>query len=350
MLEPPAIPPDSILSTVYAAYGLPMTQVTFLPLGADLDTAVYRVDAPGAAYFCKLRRGDFSELPVTLLKYLSDQGIAEIIAPLVTQAGGLWAEPDSLYPYRLILYPFVEGKSGFEVELSLRNWADFGAAMRRIHVTPLPQNLGSQIAVEDFSPYWRDRVRAIFRQIDSQTLTDPIAHKLVGYLNEKRAPIFDLLNHAERLAEILARRKHDFVLCHADIHPGNLFIDNTGRLYIVDWDYPALAPRERDLMFIGGGQGYVNVTDAEEEIRFFQSYGAVEIDPVAMAYYRCERNIVEIGVECPRVFSPEVGDQNRQLSYDIVTWLFLPGSSVEMAYKSLNRLDDKSALWEVPWL
>ena len=342
MLEKPDVRDETILSAIRAAYDLPITQVTFLPLGADLDTAVYRADTAESAYFCKLRRGDSNQISVALPKYLSDQGIAEIIPPLVTLTGELWAEPAELAPFRLILYPFVEGKSGFDVALSEQNWVDFGAAMRRIHGTPVSSHLAAQLMKEDFSPYWRDKVRAVFRQIDTETFSDPISIKLVDFLREKRAVIFDLLEHAERFAAQLTACEHNHVLCHADIHPGNLFIDTTRRLFIVDWDYPALAPKERDLMFIGGGQGYVSVTDAEEEARFFGGYGAVEIDPLAMAYYRCERNIVEIGVECPRVFSEaggqEVGEQNRQLSYDIVTWLFLPGSSVEMAYKSLGKL------------
>lgn len=342
MLEKPDIRDEILLTAIRSAYDLPITQVTFLPLGADLDTAVYRADAVDAAFFCKLRRGDPNEISVALPKYLFDQGIGEIIPPLVTRSGGLWAEPAELAPFRLILYPFVEGKSGFDVALSEQNWADFGAAMRRIHNTPVPAHLAAQMIREDFSPYWRDIVRGVLQRIDADEFTDSIARKLVDYLGQKRTVILDLLEHAERFATLLAARTQPFVACHADIHPGNLLIDASGRLFIVDWDYPTLAPKERDLMFIGGGQGYVNVKDAEEEARFFRSYGEVEINPLAMAYYRCERNIVEIGVECPRVFCPEVGDQNRQLSYDIVTWLFLPGSSVEMAYKSLGRLAQKS--------
>ena len=39
------------------------------------------------------------------------------------------------------------------------------------------------------------------------------------------------------------------------IGAGNLLIDAKGSLYIVDWDHPIMAPKERDLMFVGGGVG-----------------------------------------------------------------------------------------------
>jgi hypothetical protein len=58
MLEKPAIPDELILSRLQDEYHLHNAQLTFLPLGADLNTAVYRVvtDAK-TAYFLKLRKG-----------------------------------------------------------------------------------------------------------------------------------------------------------------------------------------------------------------------------------------------------------------------------------------------------
>jgi spectinomycin phosphotransferase len=36
-------------------------------------------------------------------------------------------------------------------------------------------------------------------------------------------------------------------------HAGNVVVGADNELTIVDWDEPILAPKERDLMFIGGG-------------------------------------------------------------------------------------------------
>jgi spectinomycin phosphotransferase len=80
----------------------------------------------------------------------------------------------------------------------------------------------------------------------------------------------------------------EYVLCHSDIHAGNILMEATGALYIVDWDNPILAPKERDLMSIGGGQ-FGNVHTAQEEALFYRGYGQTQIDPVALAYYRYER-------------------------------------------------------------
>src|SRR5512147_3024064 len=116
MLERPPIPDDKIISALQAEYGLAAAEFTFLPVGADLNTAAYRlVDRQGGAFFVKLRRGTFDETSVTLPRFLSDRGIAQIIPPLLSLSGSLWARLDDC---TLILYPFVEGRNCYEVELS----------------------------------------------------------------------------------------------------------------------------------------------------------------------------------------------------------------------------------------
>ena len=71
---------------------------------------------------------------------------------------------------------------------------------------------------------------------------------------------------------------------------------------------------------------------------FYRHYGQASIDPVALAYYRCERNLIDLSVECPHIFSSTLSDQDRALSLEIITWLFLPGGSIEMAYKAADRV------------
>ena len=72
-------------------------------------------------------------------------------------------------------------------------------------------------------------------------------------MKSKRSEITHILERAEKLASELQSKPMEFALCHTDIHGGNILVGNTDDLYIVDWDDPLLAPKERDLMFIGGG-------------------------------------------------------------------------------------------------
>src|SRR5688500_9997598 len=127
MLEKPDIKDELIISQLQEEYGLHVAELTFLPLGADMGTAVYRVVADdGTAYFLKLRKG-FDEITVTVPLFLKSQGIQEIIAPFETKSNKGWAD---FGEYKMILYPFIEGKDGFEMELSDHLSRNLGTALK----------------------------------------------------------------------------------------------------------------------------------------------------------------------------------------------------------------------------
>lgn len=163
MLEQPDIQDERIIACLQDEYGLLVIQVAFLPLGADLNTAVYRAVAEDETpYFVKLRRGVFDETAVVLPKFLSDQGIGQIIAPVATKTGQLWGSLDA---FKVILYPFVEGHNGYEVDLSDRQWGEFGAALKRIHTAVVPPALIGRIQRETYSPRWREIVKTFLARI-----------------------------------------------------------------------------------------------------------------------------------------------------------------------------------------
>jgi spectinomycin phosphotransferase len=336
MLEKPDLQDEKIVTCIQDEYELPVIQVAFLPLGADLNTAVYRVVADDeTAYFVKLRRGVFDEIAVALPKFLGDQGIVQIIAPLATKTGQLWASLDA---FKLIFYPFVEGHNGYEVDLSDRHWGELGTALKRIHTAVVPPALIRRIQQETYSPQGRETVKRFLERIEEDVFDDPVAIKLAAFLKAKRDEILDLVGRAERLALVLQARSPEFVLCHSDIHAGNILIDVNGALYIVDWDNPILAPKERDLMFIGGGQFGVGHTAQEEETLFYQGYGQTQIDPIALAYYRYERIIQDVAVYCEQIFLTNGGGKDREQSFQYLTSIFQPNNTIEIAYKSDKTL------------
>jgi len=332
MLEKPDLQDGKIIAFLRDEYGLRVVQVAFLPLGADLNTAVYRVVAEDETpYFVKLRRGVFDETAVALPKFLSDQGIVQIIVPLATKTGQLWASLDA---FKLILYPFVEGHNGYEVDLSDRHWFDFGTALKSIHTVKVPPALISRIQRETYSPQWREIVKTFLERVEDDAFDDLVAVKLAAFLKAKRDEVLDLVGRAERLAEALLARSPEFVLCHSDIHAGNILIDANDDLYIVDWDNPILAPKERDLMFIGGGQGFAGHTAQEEETLFYRGYGQTQIDPIALAYYRYERIVQDIAIYCEQLFLTNEGGEDREQSLQYLTSDFLPNNTIEIAYKA----------------
>lgn len=331
MLLPPDLPDKALIACVRERYGLPAEQVIFLPLGADLNTAVYRVEAGDEqAYFFKLRRGVFDPISVALPSFLAGEGIRHVIAPLAARSGRLWA---GLGPYKTILYPFVEGRDGYALSLPDRSWPELGAALRRVHTVALPAVLARRIRRETFSPSGRDLVRASLERAAGETFAEPIAARLAAFLRAKRDETLDLVERADRLARVLLSRPPGATLCHSDIHAGNVLIAAV-TFYIVDWDEPILAPKERDLMSIGAGLMGGWRSPGEEESLFYQGYGDAPVDPVALAYYRYERIIQDIAVDSRYIFSGTGGRQDREQCLGYLTSNYEPGHTIDIAYRS----------------
>jgi spectinomycin phosphotransferase len=143
MLEKPNLPDETIIACLHDSYGLAVTGLEFLPIGNDATAWVYRVGvARGNSYFLKVKRGLVYAPSLLVPRYLKDQGIEPVVAPLQTQTHALW---QSLAGFSLILYPFIEGRVGMEAGLSERLWREFGTVLKGIHATRLPASLAGQI-------------------------------------------------------------------------------------------------------------------------------------------------------------------------------------------------------------
>lgn len=332
MLEKPDIQEESITVCLQNEYGLLVAQVTFLPLGADRNTAVYRVVTEDeSVYFVKLRRGVFDKTSVALAKFLSDQGIKQIIAPLAAKTGQLWANLDA---FKVILYPFVAGQDAYDVKLSEHHWGKFGTALKQIHTTVIPAMLTKRIRQESFSPQWREAVKEFLARVEEDTFDNHVAIELSAFLQFRRTEILDLVGRADRLALALQVQSPKFTVCHSDIHAGNILIGADDAFYIVDWDEPILAPKERDLMYAGGGLMGGWRMPQEEEALFYRAYGQTKIDARAMAYYRYERIIQDIAAFCEQLLLSNEGGDDREQSLQYLKSNFLPNHTIEIAYRS----------------
>lgn len=336
MLERPDIQDEKIINCLRAAYGLEITTLQFMPLGADRNTAVFRAQpADGRACFVKLRSGPFDEQSILIPAWLHQQGMPHIIAPLPTQDQRLWV---SLEPYRVAVFPFVEGQNAYEQRLLDRHWVMLGRAVRRLHGASLPPALSKDLAQEQYASGGREKVQQYQRQAASAPFRDAIAIELAAFLRQQASRINALVQRAGELAALLQAQALPLVLCHADLHAGNLLIDAEQQLYLVDWDTLMLAPKERDLMFIGGGL-FANMRPPEEEIRlFYQGYGQVNIHPLALAYYRYERIVQDIGEFCDEILMSSGDSADRANSLRLLKFQFQPGEVVDLAFHTEQAL------------
>ncbi|HNS50680.1 MAG TPA: phosphotransferase [Anaerolineae bacterium] len=342
MLEPPGLLPETIAACLQRAYGVEPVEIAFLPLGADVQSAVFRVAAAGGlAYFLKVRWGTFDEMSVALPGYLASQGMRQIIPPLQTRRGMLWAKMGG---GRAVLYRWVEGHDGFAAAFSPAQWAELGAALRKLHEISLPPAMAARVSRETYAPQRRNALRRSMSRL-GEAVDDPAARRLATFLEARSDEVAFLVERAEALTRELLARPRPPVLCHSDVHAANILVGPDGSLHIVDWDEPVYAPKERDLMFPGGAQGFLGYGPEEEEALFFRGYGGVRVDAVALAYYRYERIVADLSLFCEQLlFSTEGGtDRAQALGWAIAN--FAPGGTLERA----RAADQGSALaWRKP--
>jgi spectinomycin phosphotransferase len=174
-------------------------------------------------------------------------------------------------------------------------------------------------------------VKAFQAQADENEYTDPTSVKLAAFMRARRGEIQHIVARADGLGSALQARSPQRVLCHSDMHAGNLLLGANDALYIVDWDNPSFSPKERDLALVGGCSAWHS---AGEETLFYQGYGPAEIDRLALTYYRYERIVQDIAAFCQQLFLTTAGGDDREQSYQYFTGSFLPDHDVEIAIES----------------
>src|SRR5437016_9170256 len=116
MREQPKIPEEQLRVCLQDQYNLYPVTLEFLPLGLDYNAGVYRVvSEQGTAYLLKVTSRPLYEPRCLVPRYLYDQGITSVVAPIPTSSGALWTV---LSDWTVIVYPWFCG------ETSLRGWTN----------------------------------------------------------------------------------------------------------------------------------------------------------------------------------------------------------------------------------
>ncbi|MBV8802180.1 MAG: phosphotransferase [Gammaproteobacteria bacterium] len=324
-----------IISCLSTEYGIKVVKLIFLPIGADMNASVYKAETNDQSnYFIKLKRGHHHDISASIISLLHSTGIQHIIPPIRNVRG----EPiQPIGDFTLIVFPFIEGQDGFNRDLTDSQWVTLGKVMKQIHEMDVPPLIQRMIRREDYSPKWREAVWSLYTDIESTPNHDETSSKFMAFMKNHAAVIHRLVNRAEQLGKQLQDQSPEFVLCHSDIHGGNVLLDENDIIYIVDWDDPIMAPKERDLMFIGGG--VANVWNKPHEEKFFyKGYGKADINMTILAYYRYERIVEDIALMGQHILLTSVDNKTRAELYKHFIDQFEPHGVVEIAFKTDENL------------
>ncbi|HHL0295790.1 TPA: phosphotransferase, partial [Legionella pneumophila] len=270
------------------------------------------------------------EINLSIIRLLYVSGIKEIIFPIYTRDTKLFQQIDH---FKIIVYPFIDAPNGFTQNLTEKQWQQLGKVLRQIHETSVPTAIQQRLRKETYSPKWREMVRSFYNKIGFDDSDDQITADFKSFFNQKIDSIHRLVDSSEELSQKIQPDLDKYVLCHSDVHAGNVLVVNEESIYIIDWDEPMLAPKERDLMFIGGGIG--NVWNKHHEIDYFyEGYGKTNVDKIILSYYRHERIVEDIAVYGQDLLSRDQNDESRLESFKHFKSMFDPNNVVEIALSS----------------
>jgi spectinomycin phosphotransferase len=300
MREPPRIAEEQLRTCLQDQYDLGLVTLEFLPLGHDYDAGVYHaVSKQGTAYLLKVTSRPLYEERCLVPRYLNDQGIASVVAPLRTRSGALWTV---LSDWTVIVYPWISGDSRL-TGMTDEQWKQVGTIFKQIHQVMLPPVGFESLRKEAFDPTEYIRwVRTFETQQVHTEGGDAAQRALRSCWVAHQSTIHTVLTSLEKLAGVLRSRTLPSVICHGDLHPRNLIRDRAGRVFVIDWDEVMLAPKERDFIFIR----------PPHAAAFFQGYGQAEIDWVALTYFLWERVVQDL-IEYTRNvwFRQDWGEESR---------------------------------------
>ena len=219
---------DRLQNFIQREYGIKAENITPAKRGYYGET--WRLETVDVSYFLKLvypsAHKIIYERSFPIIRHLCDNGIDFISRIVKTKDGGLSARFDGAI---LGVFDWIDGEN---IETDATKIPEYQMLAKVYTVS----TQGIPIIREDFSGESADRFYEQWNKLNNQQI-----HSLLEKNRSK------LKHRAERLKYFAGICKGDtagFFITHGDAG-GNLMV-NGAKYFIVDWDYPLLAPPERD--------------------------------------------------------------------------------------------------------
>ena len=358
MLEEPELDHAALAEHLRAGWGLLPGAITFLPVGHDASAWAYDVcEEPGRRYFVKVRTRPASAAPAVVPRLLRERGLRQVVAPLPTLDGQPWwpvtaveaqvstaveaeprgtsgedgaaqvstaveAEPRGTSgedgaaqvstALQLGVYPYVDGTTAWQPGLTDAQWITYGELLGGLHRVDLPPDVARLVPAETFVCDAVTEAATLAERVRVAGFTDRWQREFAEHWRRQRDEIAELAERTGRLGALAQTRGLPTVLCHADIHLGNVLVDRSGGLSVVDWDAPLRAPAEKDLVLVLSGLSGEHPATAEQIALFWRGYGPHEVDPVALEFYRCVRRLEDITTFAANLLRDDVGEATRR--------------------------------------
>jgi|SRR5690242_12362146 len=330
----PVLDRGRLIATVRDAYGLPITEMRFVPAG---EVAICYVLSCGdnARHFLKLwsdtdagrRSAARRDVYLPLTRALYDRGLLQRLSyPLLARDGALWADFDGL---PLAVFPFLPGTP---LPLDVVEWPDALVVALARDVATLHRATAALHDLlpprETFAiPFEDELVRALAEVERIGPRDRPGLRALRRLLEPRRDEIAGLLARLHHLQAVVRELQESFVVCHTDLGGHNTLVDAGAHLYLLDWDDVILAPPEHDVQTAAGGAF----------ARFVWGYrengGAWPLRIEHFAFYLLRRHLGDATMRVLRENTSDEQDEDALYgieAYGIAMWAALDATLGEM--------------------
>jgi hypothetical protein len=144
-----------------------------------------------------------------------------------------------------------------------------------------------------------------------------------------------LITHLNRLKQLqaYARKTNKFkVVCHTDIHGGNLMTNKQGNLYILDWENALIAPPEHDLFFFAGEPNFREIFWPH----YTRSFEVADLDLNMLRFYFYRRGLEDIADFILRILHRD-GDPERDQQE--IQWMMECITGMEQIEDTVSKLE-----------
>ena len=223
--------------------------------------------------------------------------------PIETRNGDLKAEFEG---QPLVLFNFIDGKMvGWEDPLPDDVFVKLAGLVGIFHrSTP---EIGIELdCIEDFGiPFEDDMINGL-NALENITSRDSWGkQELKKLLLPRRDEILGYLDRLKELQKVARIMDKDKVLCHTDLHGGNLMINDQGDLYILDWEGALIAPPEHDLFFCAWEDRFVDMFLPNYQ----REFGPAELDSKVFGFYYYRRNLEDLTDWIVRILYENADDE-----------------------------------------
>jgi spectinomycin phosphotransferase len=188
---------------------------------------------------------------------------------------------------RLAVSRWSDGQDAATVGLDLDGWTAYGALLADVHAHafPLPERRrGARRGIRRR----RRRFRAEIRALDTAAAL-PQGSPVLDLWRQARGRIALL----EQGALLTTPAPTELVPCHGDAHLGNVLVEPSGGLRLVDWDEAVVGPRELDLHLVVFPVLF-EPTSPEQLAAFRRGYGPTTVDERRMVRFASIRALEDL--------------------------------------------------------